>query len=363
MDSSQIGKPSLAHRGHRLIYLAVTQTLVIVWLALWNIGDYLNNIYVHAYVDGMLATYGWLIVLAFVGGSLGSSWMFVHRRHRITGKSVEVAVKESRPPKITPTVLKTAALSAPSTGLNPKLASIGIRTSTFSTPQSTSAPTNVPQPTVTPTSFTPSPPSSEASAKPSVELHPAVAALKAEMSERRVSLGLVSATVGQETARPPGQVQQPQPMERPASNFLEARPQQRSEQPMNPQQLPPTVVRPSLPPGPVQRPVQPPPGIRPMQPFGFGRPSQPGQNNPASPQFQRPPQPGSADRFEDAVSRAGFIPTNNQPPAAQGPSPAPRAPPPFEPPHNVTTVITGIMPGQKKKDPADPNDQNANTGQ
>ena len=339
--------------------MIIVQSIVILWLALWAVGDYLNNIYVRAYVDASVQAYGWIGLLTVVGGSLGSAWITVHRRHATLGKSVEKRVKESRKTLPLPKI-STPAFQAPGkSGLNPKLASIGIRTSSLSSNSSTPSMAAVEPstPTVTPTmSFASSPPPSDSGAKPSVELHPAVAALKAELSERRVTLGLVSATVGQDQGppSPPIVSSQVQNVERPSPPSLESRPLQRVE-PVNSMPAPP-IVRPGPSPG-QMRPMQSPsPQARPMQPFSFNRPAQPqlpSQNNSRPFLPSRPSQPISQERFEDAVQRAGFAPS--QP---QNPNQAPQnRPVQTQIPKNVSTVITGIMP--KKKDPQDPAGQNS----
>ncbi|HEX4920699.1 MAG TPA: hypothetical protein VFV92_08160 [Candidatus Bathyarchaeia archaeon] len=360
--ASSLGKNSLPHRGHKQVIVIAVQSIIILWLGSWAIGDYLNNIYVHAYVDASLATYGWIMILALIGGSLGSAWTMVHRRHAAIGK-IEKPIKESKksmPSLPAPTISTPAFQSPAKSGLNPKLAQLGIRTSSLSSISTTASSPEPATPTTTsPVSFTPSPPSSDSGSKPSAELHPAVAALKAELSERRVTLGLVTATVGQDQSPPPTPTfqSQPQPSERPMPSPMETRPLQRIEPANSSPSQPSTVIRPMPTPSPM-RPMQSssPPPARPMQPFSFNRPSQPqlpGQNSSRPVLPSRPIQPGSQDRFEDAVSRAGFIPT--QP--SQNPNQNPQNHPPTQIPRNVSTVITGIMP--KKKDPQDPANQNA----
>lgn len=354
MDS--LGKNGLPRRGHKQITVIIVQSLIILWLAMWAIGDYLNNIYVKAYVDATVAAYGWIALLAFVGGSLGSAWTMVHRRHAALGKSIEKSLKESKKslpsPKISTPVLQAPAKS----GLNPKLASIGIRTSSLSSISSTPGPSAAEPstPASSPAmSFTGSPSPSDSGSKPAVELHPAVAALKAELSERRVTLGLVSATVGQDQGSPsPPMSSQAQSVERSGPPVQDSRPLQRVE-PVNNMPAPP-VVRQVPGPGPM-RPMQSSPPARPTQPFSFNRPAQPqlpAQNNARPFLPSRPIQPGSQDRFEDAISRAGF--SNPQP---QNPNPVPQdRPVQTQIPRNVSTVITGIMP--KKKDPQDQDNRN-----
>ena len=354
---SSLGNGGLAHRGHRQIYVIIVQSIVILWLAMWAIGDYLNNIYVKAYVDASIQAYGWIGLLTVVGGSLGSAWITVHRRHAALGESVKKPLKESKKTLPAPKI-STPAFQAPGkSGLNPKLASIGIRTSSLSSIGSSPSTAEPPLPTAEPAvSYTSSPAQSDSSAKSSVELHPAVAALKAELSERRVTLGLVSATVGQDQGppSPPMVSSQARNVERPSPPpSLESRPLQRVE-PVNSMPAPP-IVRPALGPGPMRPMQSSSPPARPMQPFSFNRPAQPQfppQNNSRPFLPSRPSQPVSQERFEDAVQRAGF--SNSQP---QNPNQAQQnRPVQTQIPKNVSTVITGIMP--KKKDPQDPANQN-----
>ena len=358
LDSS-LGKNGLARRGHKQVYVIIVQSILILWLAMWGIGDYLNNIYVRAYVDATLQAFGWIGLLAIAGGSLGSAWTMVHRRHAAVGKSFEKPVKENRKTVLTPKISPPAFQSSAKSGLNPKLASIGIRTSSLSSNSSTRSTASVQPSTSAATpavSFSSSPPSSDSGSKASVELHPAVAALKAELSERRVTLGLVSATVGQDQSppSPPMVSSQPQTFERSNPPAMESRPLQRLE-PVN-SIPPPTVIRPAPGPGPMRPAQSSSPPARPMQPFSFNRPAQPqlpAQNNSRPFLPSRPSQPVSQERFEDAVQRAGFSPS---PPQNSNQVPQNRpVPPPI--PRNVSTVITGIMP--KKKDPQDPASQNS----
>jgi len=362
LDSS-LGKNGLPHRGRRQIYIIIVQSILILWLGAWAVGDYLNNIYVRAYVDGSLAAYGWILILGVVGGSLGSAWTMVRKRRAVVGRSIEKPVKEAKKSSIIPKIATPALQTSPKPGLNPKLASIGIRTSSLSSISST--PSTVPEPSSTgaipAASFSPPPPSSDSGFKPGPELHPAVAALKAELSERRVTLGLVTATVGQDQSpsSPSPVPVQPQAMQRPSPPGLESRPFQRIEPVNNIPPPTPSFSRPAPGPAPIRPMQSAPPPSRPMQPFSFNRPVQPqfpAQNNSRPILPSRPSQPVSQERFEDAVSRAGFVPT--QP--SQNPNQIPQnMPRPI--PRNVSTVITGIMP--KKKDPQDPNNQDSSSGQ
>jgi len=146
MASDIVTRSGLARHGRTVMSIILFQTLLIVWLSVWAVEDYLNNAYVRAYVDLSIQTEGWILgVLAFIG-VLGSVMGLVVRRNRHASKTLDLATTEATVPISTPVTMTT-------------------------------------------------PPTSS---KPSVELHPAVAALKAELSERRMSLGLESVAAGPE---------------------------------------------------------------------------------------------------------------------------------------------------------------------
>lgn len=267
--------------------ITVVQFFVIVWLAMWGIGDYLNNQYVKAYVDATIQANQLLIGGVFgvaVVGAVGG--LFLKRRGRST---LELVNAKGSGPISTPKVSGKMGGSSGSRSVS-----------------------------------SPSPASS-------VELHPAVAALKAEMSERRMALGMpgmmeqpqgpTAASNAQSnsssvaSALPPDirqLAQLPRPIPVVSDAPSQSPPMLRTAQPSVQPSL--QVVRPSTPSLPVVRPAQPNvPMLRPGPPVPGARPIQP------------------------------TAPVNRP------------NPPPAIIPQNVTTVITGIMP--KKKDPNDPEEK------
>ncbi len=144
-------KSGVARHGRALVSIILFQTLLIFWLSFWAVEDYLNNVYVRAYVDGTVQVEGWLFGLVAFVCVLGSVMgLVVRRKHSMRG------------------------LEAISTGVE----TVGPVDPGFYAPASASAVVST-SPTV-----------AVVSSRPSVELHPAVAALKAELSEARMSLGL-----------------------------------------------------------------------------------------------------------------------------------------------------------------------------
>ncbi len=156
-----------------------------------------SGAYVRAYVDLSVQTQGWLLgVLAFTG-VLGSVMALVVRRNRHASNSLELVGTGTTAPISTPVPVPGPAMSS----------------------------------------------------KPGVELHPAVAALKAELSERRMSLGLESVAAGPERSAGPSEgfggqramigtrssqvIQSPMAGPRPQPAILGP--------------IPPTVIRPMLP--------------------------------------------------------------------------------------------------------------------
>ena len=274
---SDIGvRSGFARHGRALMSIIMFQTLLIGWLSLWAVEDYLNNAYVRAYVDISVQTQGWLLgVLAFTG-VLGSVMALVVRRNRHGSKSIELV----------------------STG--------------------TTAPISTPVPILGPAM----------SSKPSVELHPAVAALKAELSERRMSLGLESVAVGSDRNAAPaagfaGQrtVAGTQSTPKMRSPVIGPRPE-----PTVPGMVPATVVRPTM--SNVNRPI-PPTVIRPMLPSRGSSPL---------------PQTAPVLEVERGNSPVATEPRPDSAPAT---------------PRDMPTVVTGILPVQQKKtDPESPPGQN-----
>src|SRR5207247_8569616 len=146
MASDIVTRSGLARHGVTFMSIILYQILLIAWLSVWAVEDYLNNAYVRAYVDLSIQTEGWILgVLAFIG-VLGSVMGLVVRRNRHASTTLDLANTETTVPISTPVTKNT-------------------------------------------------PPTSS---KPSVELHPAVAALKAELWQCRMRLGLESVAAGPE---------------------------------------------------------------------------------------------------------------------------------------------------------------------
>ena len=261
------------------------QSLLIVWLSTWAVEDYLNNQYVRAYVDGVIQVEGWLFgVFAFLG-VLGSVMGLVVRRRR-GAKGLELIDTGSE------------SLEPRSSGLKGPMSASTVVARTQA---------------------------AAASSRPSVELHPAVAALKAELSEARMSLGLASVTPGPEKSpavtfndQKTSVGLQPSPMMR--SPMMGPRPQFSVMR-----ETPPTVIRPG--PQPTGfRPVPPPNVIRPMMP-----PS-PAGSVPSSPTMPVLKIEGKTPQGPSQT--VGLLSKQEGGPMAQ---------------KNVSTVITGIVPVQQKK--------------
>ncbi|MBO0888619.1 hypothetical protein J2P12_05910, partial [Candidatus Bathyarchaeota archaeon] len=84
-------KSGVARHGRALVSIILFQTLLILWLSLWAVEDYLNNQYVKAYVDGIVQAEGWVFgLLAFVG-VLGSALSLVVRRKH-SAKTIELEI-------------------------------------------------------------------------------------------------------------------------------------------------------------------------------------------------------------------------------------------------------------------------------
>ena len=216
------------------------QSFVILSLTYWIVEEYLNNMYLRQYVSDYFQANG--LVIGILGallmvGSL-SSLMFMRKRHgekRFGAVSLEIT--DSAPKIKTP--------------LEPN--------------------TKIPQ----------------TSAKPSTDFHPVVAALKADMAEKRLSFGsMLGSSMEQPTKAPASSADIPK------NSVLD--------------QLAPNRQVPI--PGPRPGQVVAPPAQRQMP-------------------FLQPQQPVGSNVLQ-----------TSQPP-----------PPPM--PLKITTVITGIMPTQKKKDP------------
>jgi hypothetical protein len=231
------------------------QTFVILSLTYWIVEEYLNNMYLRQYVGDVFAANG--LIIGILGGlvMLGSlsSLMLVRRRH---GEK------------------KFGAVSLEITTSSPKIR--------LQATASTKPP--------------------EASAKPSLDFHPVVAALKADMADRRLSFG----------SMPGSGVEQPTTVPVPK---MEAQKTSVLDQLNSTRQTPMTGPRP----------------VQTGTPFAqspLHRVDQVGGS--------AAPRPLPFLRSEQPTGSSILSPT--QPTTPQMPA-------------NVTTVITGIMPAQKKKDP------------
>lgn len=222
--------------------IITVQSFVILSLTYWIAEEYLNNMYLRQYVGDAFAANGLIIGalgVLLVGGFLGSLMLAKRRQGERRFGAVSLEITSSTP--------------------KPKL---------------------VAEPSAKP---------SEVSAKPSADFHPVVAALKADMADRRLSFGSMlgsssEQSVGVTSPRP--EVQKTSVLDQLASN------------------------RSSPTPGPM-----------------------PGQVG-----ALHPPRPMPVLQSQQA-------PGSNVLQAPQRPAP--------QMPTNITTVITGIMPVQKKKDPND----------
>lgn len=291
-------KSGIARHGRALVSIILFQTLLILWLSLWAVEDYLNNQYVKAYVDSIVLAEGWAFGLVAFVGVLGSVMGLVVHRKR-AAKTVELEIGTSSK------TLEPSGSSLKSPILTPSSA--------------------MTKPAVHATAQT-------------VELHPAVAALKAELSEARMSLGLASVTTGPQTPtssvskfddQKPMLGVQPSPMQH--SSMAPPRPQLAV---MN--QTPQNQMRPSPPTGTSFRPI-PPTVIRPYAQQGPTSLAIPGQTTPVL-RIDRPQQAAPAQPS----------PSNMQPAA---PQPIVR---------ETQTVITDIVPSQqdqKKKESDSANGQ------
>jgi hypothetical protein len=273
---SSIGAESaVRHRSLSKIVITM-QSLVILSLSIWIVQEYLNNMYLREYVDGVIQAdgliFGALGTLLLLGSI--SSMMFMRRKH---GEKRFGAVSLDVKPPATPTI-KTAS-----------------------------------KPSASPIDTSPKP--SQPFTNPSLDFHPVVAALKADMADRRSSFGGMTGSAGDQPTAVPApnlQVQKPSILDQLAPN------------------------RPS----PMMAP-------------------RPGQS--VTPSIQTPlrdlrPQPPTSPRTDQ------FAPFPQRPMLGVQPQQGPQAIQPVQPspphiPTNVTTVITGIMPVQKKKDPNAPSEE------
>src|SRR6266567_6375530 len=150
------------HRSASKIVILV-QTFVIFYLSLWILEEYLNNMYLREYVNGVFQADG--LIMGMLGtllvlGSV-SSLMFMRRRH---GEKKFGAVSLDFTPSAPKVKMSAEAMTKPA----------------------------------------------EASAKPNMDFHPVVAALKADMADRRMSFGSVLGTGTQQpTTGPAPRVEAP----------------------------------------------------------------------------------------------------------------------------------------------------------
>jgi hypothetical protein len=216
------------------------QSFVILSLTYWIVEEYLNNMYLRQYVSDYFQTNGLVVGMLgalLMAGSI-SSLMLMRRRHgekRFGAVSLEIT---DSAPKIRMPVEPN---------------------------------TKMPQ----------------TSAKPSTDFHPVVAALKADMADRRLSFGSMLGSSMEQPSKPPAPSS-----DVPKTSVLDQLAPNRQVPVTGPRSG--QLVAP-----PAQRPM---PLLQPQQPVGSN------------------------------------VLQTSQPP-----------PPPM--PLKITTVITGIMPAQKKKDP------------
>jgi hypothetical protein len=254
LDSSVNTASTVRHAVASKIVITA-QTFVILSLTYWIVEEYLNNMYLRQYVGDVFAANG--LIIGILGGLLMlgslSSLMLARRRHgekNFGAVSLEIT---SSSPKVK--LLATASTKPP-----------------------------------------------EASAKPSLDFHPVVAALKADMADRRLSFGSMAGS----GAEQPTTVPVPK---------VEVQKTSVLDQLNSTRQAPMTGPRPmqtstSFAQSPVSR-VEQVGGATTPRPLPFLRSEQPTGSSVLSPTQPTTPQM----------------------------------------PVNVTTVITGIMPAQKKKDP------------
>lgn len=267
---------STAGHGSASKIIITIQSFVILSLSYWVVEEYLNNKYFGEYLNGVFQADGLIIGTLgtlFVLGSI-SSLIFLRRKHgekKFGAVSLEVS---SSTPKV-----KLAAEA--------KAKAI----ETFS--------------------------------KPTADFHPVVAALKADMADRRMSFGSMASSGGDLSKTPPAPVLGVQ-----KASVLDQF-------------------------GPSRQPI-----VNTSTPLQTGAPA-PQRTFPDS----RPQGPTSQ------MQQAGALVAQRPMPLLRPQQPAgstvlqPSQTPPPQVPANVTTVITGILPVQKKKDPNDPSEQKPSSSQ
>ncbi len=279
MDSS-VSTGSTAGHGSASKIVIMVQSVVILSLSLWFVEEYLNNKYLGEYLNGVFQADGLIIGMLgtlLILGSVSSA-MFVRRRHgekRFGAVSLEV--------------------TSPSIGSAPKTKLVA----------------------------EPSKNQPEAFAKPNMDFHPVVAALKADMADRRLSFGSISSSGNDQSQTP----SVPNLGVQKTSVLDQFTP---SHQPPVTGPTPVQIGAPSP-----QRTFQ---GSRPQDPTG-------------------------------QIQQAGTLVAQRPMPLLRTQQPAgstvlqPSQTPPPQIPANVTTVITGIMPAQKKKDPTAPSEEKPSSSQ
>jgi hypothetical protein len=290
LQSSSGVKSGFARHGRALISIILLQTLIIVWLSSWVAGDYLNNVYVRTYVNDTIQADAWILGALALIAIICSSMGLVLRRNKHVAKTVDTVKTHAK-----------IAIPVPSTS------SAKLTSQPFASPKS------------------------------STDLHPAVAALKADLSDKRIALGLASvapaASLDNEKAptgpRPVSTVQSSANVPKPQLSIA-SQSQQSSAAPPAP--LPPAT-----------RTVLPPTVIRPMAPT-----TRPGHSTSA-------PQLLPVLKIETPATPAPIKPLGLQ---TRPDTPSPST-------MDVSTVITGIVTTQqpKKKDPEPSSEQNSSKPQ
>ncbi len=314
--SGSVGvKSGLARHGRAIVSIILFQSLLILWLATWAIEDYVNNQYVRAYVDGTLQSDGWIFgtvgFLVILGSVLG---LIMHRRRSATLELVNTGTKIPISTPVTrsansPTPI--GRVSAPST--SPMVTTVTSTGSTVTAPKAT------------------------------VEFHPAVAALKAELSDARMSLGLASVTANQSTPVPTTtatRFEDQRPLGPPQQVLQLAQSQPQVPRPTTSMSgnVPMTVIRPTANPPPTSQSQS--TGIR-LTPSTVIHPMLPAASSPHSQQSPAMP------KAEERSSTAPAMPMGPRPGTSQ------------QSQIDISTVITGIVPDPKKKDPNSQNAQNS----
>ena len=270
MVSTVSAESAIGHRSLSKIVIAM-QSVVILSLSLWIVEEYLNNMYLREYVCGVFQADGLMIGLLGTLLVFGSFSTLMLRRRKHGEKKFGAVSLEATPPTAPNVRLSAEANTKPV----------------------------------------------EASAKPSMDFHPVVAALKADMADRRVSFGSMLGSGSEKpttTAKPSVEVQKPSVLD----------------------QLTPSR----------------------QDPMTGPRPMQTGATFPQRPLYDLRHQAPTGPRIEQVGPFTPRPIPDLRPlePAGSTVLQSPQTPAP-QTPTNATTVITGIMPAQKKKDPGAPPDE------